>query len=473
MISFQKVVFTVVLLVLGSVWTVFAVSPVKVTIDSGVLIGESDDGVNVFKGVPYAKPPVGNLRWAPPQIPDKWKGKRDATQFALPCTQPTNPDGKTRNGGGVCGETSEDCLYLNVFAPAKAKKAPVMVWLHGGASFLGAGHLGGYNGTAFTKQGVIIVTINYRLGPLGYFAHPAITKAAAADEALANYGLMDAVAALEWVQRNIKKFGGDKKNVTVFGQSAGGGMVVSLLSIPSAKGLFAKAGVHSGASLRPAVLLSDAEKSGAEIATKLGLPVENATLEQLRSIPASKFIEDQTIARGIGSPVDGRFRIKATADAFETGGVIDVPLFIGSNNGERGFDNARKVAKNMSSGAPSFLYQFSYVPEWQKSERPNGAPHSAEIVYAYDSWDYTGWSDARVTETDRVVAKRVNSCWVAFAYANVNTDSLICADGFSWPRYDDASDDAVVFEEKPKLMKSKTLPDGPPPDAPRGSMAPN
>ena len=251
--------------------------PVKIKIDSGVIVGQTDGAVKSFKGVPFAKPPVGALRWTPPQVPDKWSGERDATQFALPCVQPTNADGKTPNGGGVWGKTSEDCLYLNVFAPAGASKAPVMLWLHGGASYLGAGHLGGYNGEAFAKDGVVMVTVNYRLGPLGYFAHPALTKAAKPKEGLANYGLMDAVAALEWVQRNIAKFGGDTNNVTVFGQSAGGGMVMSLLSLPSGKGLFAKAGVESGAGLRPATPLAKAEEAGVTAATTLGLSGADAT----------------------------------------------------------------------------------------------------------------------------------------------------------------------------------------------------
>ena len=337
----------------------------KVTTRSGALLGSSSEGVNTFRAVPFAKPPVGKLRWQPPQTPDRWSGERDATRFQLPCTQPTNPDGKTPNGGGVWGQTAEDCLYLNVFAPADAKSAPVMVWLHGGASYLGGAHLGGYNGEAFAKNGVLIVTVNYRLGPLGYFSHPALTKVAKSDEWLGSYGLMDAVAALQWVQRNIAQFGGDPKNVTVFGQSAGGGMVMSLLSTPSAKGLFAKAGVQSGASLRPATSLADAEKAGVELATKLGLGAD-ATLDQLRAIPAEKFAE-ASIARGVSGPIDGRFRTTATVDAFDAGTATYVPLFIGSNNGEGGFDGARKVAGLMSAKAPAFLYQFAYVPEWRKA----------------------------------------------------------------------------------------------------------
>jgi para-nitrobenzyl esterase len=446
--------------------------PAKVTIDSGPLVGSSIDGVNAFKGVPFAKPPVGELRWKAPRAPDKWTEPRDATQYQLPCVQPTDPDGKRPNGGGVSGKTAEDCLYLNLFAPANARRAPVMLWLHGGASYLGGGHLGGYNGEAFAKQGVITVSINYRLGPLGYFAHPALTKAAAADEWLGSYGLMDAVAALSWVQRDIAKFGGDPDNVTVFGQSAGGGMVMSLLSTPSAKGLFAKAGVQSGAALRPATPLADAEKAGIQVATSLGLPGESATLEQLRAIPAEKFT-DRAVARGISSPVDGRFRTKATVDAFADGSATYVPLLIGSNNGEGGFDNAREVANEMSAKAPAFLYQFAYVPDWRKEAQPQGAPHSAEIVYAFDSWKYSSSGDPRVNDADKRVAKYVNSCWVAFAKAKTNVKALKCGDGFSWPSYDATRDQAAVLAATPRLAKSQTLKNGPPPGAPRGSMAPD
>ncbi len=458
----------------ATLWAAVTVAdgPATVTVDSGQLAGTAAEGVNTFKGIPYAKPPVGSLRWQPPQQPERWSGARDATKFQLPCVQPTDPDGKTPNGGGVWGKTAEDCLYLNVTAPAAAKNAPVMLWLHGGASYLGGGHLGGYNGEAFAKHGVIVVTINYRLGPLGYFAHPALTKAAKPDEWLGSYGLMDAVAALQWTQRNIAKFGGDPQNVTVFGQSAGGGMVMGLLSTPSAKGLFAKAGVQSGASLRPAVSLAEAENAGVELATKLGLAGAEATLAQLRSLPAEQF-SARDIARGVSGPIDGRFRTKATVDAFGDGTATYVPLFIGSNNGEGGFDGARKVAGFMSAKAPAFLYQFAYVPEWRRPAQPQGAPHSAEIVYVFDSWKYSSSGDPRVNDTDRGVAQRINACWVAFAKAPANVKSLQCADGFTWPGYTAQNDDAAVFAEKPSVVKSVTLKNGPPPGAPRGSMAPD
>jgi len=445
----------------------------KVTIDSGTLVGTSKAGVNSFRGIPFAKPPIGDLRWMPPQTPEKWSGERDASDFKLACPQPMNPDGKTPNGGGVTGETSEDCLYLNVNAPSKAKKAPVMVWLYGGASFLGAGHLGSYNAPTFAQNGVIMVTTNYRLGPLGYFAHPAVIKNAKADEAIANYALMDAIATLEWVQRNIEEFGGDPENVTVFGQSAGGFMVVNLLGIPKAKGLFAKAGIQSGSALRPAMTLQAAEKASSEWATKLGLDGANATLEELRAIPVNKFAQNRDAARSLGSPVDGRLKTKSTQQAFEDGTANYVPLIVGSNNGEGGFNGARAVATAMSKNSPVYLYQFAYVPEWRKEAQSKGAPHSAEIVYVFDSWAQTSLAVGSVTPTDYQVATDTNSCWVAFAKTDVGANSLQCAGDFNWPAFDEKGDTAARFQAKPSLVKSKTLPNGPPRGAPRGSMAPN
>jgi para-nitrobenzyl esterase len=448
---------------------------VKATIDSGVIVGESKDGVNVFKGVPFAKPPIGELRWRAPQKPDKWAGERYATAYESPCPQPTNADGKSANGGGVWGTTNEDCLYLNVYAPKDAKNAPIVVWLYGGASYLGAGHLGGYNGTANAKQGVITIPINYRLGSLGNFSHPALSKEAKAKgEGTGSYALMDAVAALEWAKRNAAAFGGDPNNITIAGQSAGGGMVVSLLSIPSAKGLYQKAIIESGAGLRPGTPLAEAEKSGSEAATKLGLAGDKATAAQLRAISSGTLVGNPATQRGFGSPLDGKFKTAATVDALNAGNEIDVPVMVGSNNGEGGFDGARTVAKlTGDSGAGAWLYQFAYVPEWRKAAQPQGAPHSAEIVYAFDSWDFSSSGDPKVNATDRAVSKRVNSCWVAFFKMDPKAKSLTCADGFNWPAYTDAGDDAARFEETPKLVKSKSLPSGPPPGAPRGSMAPN
>jgi para-nitrobenzyl esterase len=392
--------------------------------------------------------------------------------FEPPCTQATSSDGKTVNAGGVAGASSEDCLYLNVYAPAIADKAPVVVWLHGGGFVVGAGHLGSYNGTSNAKQGVITVSINYRLGGLGGFAHPVLTDEAGSREWLGSYALMDAVAALEWVSNNIAAFGGDPGNVTVAGQSAGGVAVVSLLSIQAAKGLFHKAIVQSGADIRPASTLPDAEESGAAAATLMGLPGADATSAQLRAVSAQTVVAAYAALRTAevplnSFPIDGRFKTTATIDALNNGTEIDVPVMIGSNNGEQGLDAARTIASLAGdSGAGAWLYQFAYVPDFRKAEWPNGAIHSAELLFAFDSPDTSSWSvsaGGTVNDQDRAVAKRVNSCWVAFYKMNPNEKSFTCADGFSWPAYTDVDDQAARFEQTPTLVKSKSLPNGPPP----------
>ena len=442
---------------------------VKVTVDSGTLVGESSGGVDVFRGVPFAKPPVGALRWKPPQKPDAWPGERAAVAFEPPCAQPTNLDGKTANGGGVTGATSEDCLYLNVYAPAEAEKAPIVVWLHGGAFFLGAGSLGSYNGTSHAKQGVITVSINYRLGSLGGFAHPALTKEAASDEWLGSYALMDAVAALEWVQRNAAAFGGDANNVTLAGQSAGGVAVTHLLSVPRAKGLFHKAIIQSGSNTRPDAKLADAETSGVETAKALGLT--DATAEQLRSVSAQSLVTAYGALRAASTPlnsfpIDDRFKTISTIDALNAGTEHDVPVLVGANSGETGMDAARTIAKLAGdSGAGAWLYQFAYVPEFRRAEWTNGAIHSAELLFAFDTPDTSSWAVSATGKLDdegRAVAKRVSSCWVAFYKMDPQAKSFSCADGFTWPAYTDAEDKAVRFEDVPKLVDSKSIPNGPP-----------
>jgi para-nitrobenzyl esterase len=439
-------------------------APVKVKIDAGVLVGETKDGVNVFRGVPFAKAPVGELRWKPPVKPAAWSYDRQAVQYGSPCPQVTNPDGVTANGGGVAHTPNEDCLYLNVVAPANATKAPVLVWLYGGASRLGAGSLGSYDGTSNAKEGVITVTPNYRLGALGGFSHPALTKDAKAGEGLGSYALMDAVAALEWVKANAESFGGDPNNVTLAGQSAGGFMVTHLLSVPSAKGLYHKAIIQSGAGLVPALSLKDAEKRGADAMKAFGLG-ETATAAQLRAIDASSIANTKETLNLLGTPVDGRFMTTVTADALKAGTEIDVPVMVGSNSGEGGFNRAKEVAAGAGdTGAGAWLYHFSYVPEW-RTEWKKGAIHSAEIMYAFNSIDTSSWAkgpNGKAGEKERAVAKRVNACWVAFFKMDPKAKSLTCADGFSWPAYTAANDAVAEFKETPVVAKASAIPDGPP-----------
>jgi len=208
-----------------------------VKVNAGVLQGVVSGDVHAFKGIPYAAPPVGNLRWRSPQPVTPWKGTRQAVKYGNDCVQLPIP-GDAGAGGSIRGE---DCLYLNVWTPASLKpgeKLPVLVWIHGGGFLNGAASVPFFDGSQFARQGVILVGINYRLGHMGFFAHPALS---AEGGALANYALMDQLAALKWVQQNIGAFGGDRNQVTIAGESAGGISVVHLLTWPAAKGLFHRA----------------------------------------------------------------------------------------------------------------------------------------------------------------------------------------------------------------------------------------
>ena len=215
----------------------------RVQVEQGVLIGRRDGSVAMFKGIPYAAPPVGPLRWRAPRRAEAWQGDRDAGRVGAICIQPP------ANGDPGVGPLpmSEDCLTLNVWAPAeRAEPRPVMVWIHGGGFNNGSGTAALYDGANLAKRGVMVVTINYRLGRLGFFDHPALAAERAPGEPGGNYGMMDIVAALEWVHDNAAAFGGDAGNVTVFGESAGAAAVTRLMIAPTAHGLFHRAAVQSG-----------------------------------------------------------------------------------------------------------------------------------------------------------------------------------------------------------------------------------
>src|SRR5215467_13331979 len=238
---------------------------------NGPVRGLANGAVNEFRGIPYAAPPVGALRWQPPQPAASWSGVRDATQFAPHCAQSASPFGQAT--------TSEDCLYLNVSTPSRGHgPLPVMVWIHGGA--LVTGESNDYDPTQLVADGAIVVTINYRLGALGFLAHPALVGAGGSS---GDYGLMDQQAALRWVQRNISRFNGDPSNVTIFGESAGGLSVLSQLVSPGAHGLFDRAIVESGAYALNTTSQANAETAGEAFATAVGCAAQTAAC--LRSVP--------------------------------------------------------------------------------------------------------------------------------------------------------------------------------------------
>ena len=303
----------------------------------GAVRGMSTSAADEFLGIPYAAPPVGPLRWRPPQPAAPWAGVRDATAFAPHCAQSASPFGQA--------STSENCLFLNVFTPPGAARGnrslPVMVWIHGGA--LVTGESNDYDPTKLVSNGTIVVTINYRLGALGFLAHPALASHPGGPSG--DYGLMDQQAALRWVQRNIGQFGGNRRNVTIFGESAGGLSVLSQLASPGARGLFAKAIVESGAYDLTQAPLATAEAAGEAFATSAGCASQTAAC--LRSLPVSTILANQT-ASGYTPDIDGQVLTQSIGTALSSGQFNRVPVIDGTNHDEwRLF-----VAESELEGAP-------------------------------------------------------------------------------------------------------------------------
>ena len=476
-------------LAFAAIWLLAACSasaqsqPVQVRVDSGALTGASDGQIERFQGVPYAQPPVGALRWRPPQSLPPWTDARPAQAFGASCMQPAPMRGAPT--GSPAAQMSEDCLTLNVWAPAASgSPRPVMVWLHGGGNDRGTSAGAYYDGSAFARDGVVLVSLNYRLGGLGFFAHPALTKEAGPGEPTADYGLMDQIAALQWVRRNIAAFGGDPGNVTLFGESAGGEDVLLLMSAPSARGLFAKAIVESGGEWNVIPDLAKAEREGVAVAAKAGLPGDAVTAAQLRALPASAFTgmgEDEDS----GPSVDGRLLPESALAAFRNGHAAPVPLIIGTNGnegsllgdapvdparlfqltpeelktlrgayGQAAADDAafsrliwrdgffagpsRWAAAHQSAHAPVWLYRFSYILSPLRSRR-TGADHGSEIPFVFDSSRSPFLSD-----DDRKMINTMHGCWVAFA----RTGKPDCPGAGPWPAYDPKSEQLMAFGDQ-------------------------
>ncbi len=314
---------------LGFATPTFAQAPV-VDAPAGQLRGTAEGNIRVFRGVPYARPPVGDLRWRPTEPLSTWGGVRDATRFGAACMQPPSPFYDH-------AAMSEDCLFLNVWAPEAAKDAPVMVWIHGGSLVSGAGSDPVTDGAKLAEQGVVVVSINYRLGALGWLAHPALS-AESPQHVSGNYGLMDQVQALRWVHDNIGAFGGDPDNVTIAGQSAGALSVILLMASPDARGLFHRAIAQSGYMIAMPELRDgafqdwpDAETIGLSWAGKLGA----SDLAALRSLSAEAIVAD-TPRTGYFplATVDGRLLPRQLVDIFDRGEQAPAPILAGYNDGE-------------------------------------------------------------------------------------------------------------------------------------------
>lgn len=439
------------------------VNPV-VRVEQGALVGRVDAGIAAFKAIPYAAPPVGALRWREPQPAEAWTGMRDASSVGPICIQP--PSGGDPGVGPL--PMSEDCLTLNVWAPAAAEAPiPVMVWIHGGGLNNGSGTAALYDGANLARRDVVVVSINYRLGRLGFFAHPALTAEAGGEALVGNYGLADIVASLEWVRDNIAAFGGDPGNVTVFGESAGGAAVLRLMIAEPARGLFHRAVVQSGLGRDEATPVFRArdgrpslEARGEAFAASLGLA--EATAEQLRAIPAERLLTPAPSFYGgdllVIDGYDGGGLVDEDVEpAFAAGLQAPVPLIIGTNSaefwwmkpsdlspygeiddaltpgeraallnaygGEDGYnahvvsdlafnEPARQLARlHARAGHPTFLYRFDVVAA-AMPEPHAGATHASERPYVFDNLSASSWA---VEDRDQRAATAMADYWTTFA----------------------------------------------------------
>ncbi|MFN3930703.1 MAG: carboxylesterase/lipase family protein [Brevundimonas sp.] len=468
----------------------------RATVEQGVLVGREAVGVRSFKGVPYARPPVGELRWRAPRPAEPWTGERDAGQVGAICIQPpANGD----NGVGPL-PMSEDCLTLNVWAPAEREgPLPVMVWIHGGGLNNGSGTAALYDGTNLAKRGVMVVTINYRLGRLGFFDHPALAAERAGGEPAANYGLMDVIAALRWVRDNAAALGGDPGKVTIFGESAGGALVTRLMISEPAEGLFHRAVVQSGLGRDEGTPLDRPRRDGGAsmqargVAFAQGLGLATATAEQLRNIPAEALLKPAPNFYGGDLLIaDGRYVGQDVEPAFAAGLEAPVPLIIGTNSaefwwmkpsdlspygalddamtaaeraafeaaygGQDGDDQfvvsdlvfnepARHLARlHARNGHPTYLYRFDVVSA-AMPEPHAGATHASERQYVFDTLTASPWPTA---EMDQRQADAMAGYWTRFARAGDPNGGLRQA----WPEFGAEPDRLLEFTNEGPVAKA-------------------
>uniref|UniRef100_B0T1V8 Carboxylic ester hydrolase n=1 Tax=Caulobacter sp. (strain K31) TaxID=366602 RepID=B0T1V8_CAUSK len=466
---------------------------------AGAVEGVVEAGTLAFKGLPYAAPPVGAGRWRAPAPAVRWEGVRDASQFGAACVQPT--PGAPSIYSAEVGATSEDCLTLNLWTPSTKGKAPVIVWIHGGSLTAGSGKSPLQNGPKLAAAGTVVVTINYRLGVLGYMAHPELSKESPQGVS-GNYGLLDQIAALNWVQRNIAAFGGDPANVTIAGESAGALSVMYLMVSPPARGLFAKAIAQSAYMISTPELKAarhgapSGEDAGAHLAGVLQAP----SLQALRAMDP-QVLTDKAAQAGFlpFGVVDGRVLRQQLVDAFDRGEQAPVPILAGFNSGEirslrflapsppktaaeyervirarygdlaadflalypasnleesvlattrdalYGWTSERLVRSQDKAGRPSFLYLFDHgYPSMDQAGLH--AFHASEIPYMFGALDKTPprWPKAPDTADEARLSDAMVGYWTSFA----RTGRPTAAGSATWPAYKPQGS-YMAFREKP------------------------
>jgi para-nitrobenzyl esterase len=481
--------------------------PEVIQLHSGPISGQVEDGVRHYLGIPYAAPPVGELRWKPPQEVAFWTQVRSSTAFGPSCPQPKQQD---------TGKFSEGCLYLNVWTTAKKpdERLPVMIWIHGGAFNFGSASQPEYNGKNLAKKGVVVVTINYRLGPLGFLAHPLLSKESA-NNTSGNYGLLDQIAALKWVQKNIAAFGGNPDRVTIFGQSAGSRSVSLLMISPMAKGLFHRAIAESGGPIIGSEYLSpnfngnmaNVSKMGQALTSRLGCDKADDVLAAMRAKSAREWVEAADCKTDLFddealffAPVfDGWVLPKNPLTAYSGGHQHDVPIITGSTLNEGNiyladerdlsvekyqsflksrFANnyaealemfpvreakdvapaldriltvaanaqpARLVAQSMErKKSRAYLYQFTRLPNTAMARKLK-VHHGVDIAYVFGNLTKAdGYND-----TDMRLSKKMMDYWVNFAKTgNPNGQGLV-----DWPAYNSTSDLNLEFADTVRTNK--------------------
>jgi len=478
-----------------------------VRVHQGVLQGVVEPGTRIaaWKGIPYARPPLGDLRWRPPLPASRWAGVRDARAFGSACVQPPqSPTGLY--SGGMALPVSEDCLTLNVWAPVRARKLPVMVWIHGGALVGGSSSEPLYDGAKLARQGILVVSINYRLGLLGYLAHPALS-AESPQHLSGNYGLLDQIEALRWVRDNIASFGGDPGKVTIAGESAGGLSVIALLASPQARGLFSKAITESGympsyRMLHAATLgLPSAEEDGVALAKAVGL----ATAAALRAADSAILFKAGLTSGWQPEPViDGVVLKRQLAETFAHDEQARVPVLAGFNEGEirslrflmppgvpesqaayqadvrgrfgsealaflkaypgtdpradamasmrdaiYGWAAQNVVRRQAALGQPAYLYFFRHATPAER-ERDLAAFHASELPYIFGQIGADGalgpnWPRPPLDRTEARLSDAMMHYWASFVKSGIPT-----APGeVAWPRYTVSEHDYLDIDDRP------------------------